>query len=220
MSVTADSIPQPASQEAEGTKKVVVRKPRGQYRNGIIQRERILESATELFARHGYAGASLRQIAAGVGVTPGNVLLHFGSKEGLLMAVLDRWTATSFQSRETSEGLDNLRSLSGLMKEHLSERKFIELFMTMASEATDPEHPAHDLMVARYEDVVARIAADLAYASQHGQIRPLDEHEISVCARRVVAMMDGLQIQWLLNPSVDLVAEFEDFLDALIHRIS
>lgn len=220
MSVPAGSIPQPQIAGGETPVKVTSRKPRGQYRNGIRQRERILDSATEIFARHGYAGGSLRQIAAQVSVTPGNILLHFGSKEALLMAVLDRWTSSSFEAREPSQGLDNIRGLTGLMNQHLSERKLIELFTTMASEATDPQHPAHDLMVARYEDVVARIAADLTYAGEHGQIRPLDEQEVGVYARRVVAMMDGLQIQWLLNSSLDLVAEFDDFIDSLIQRLS
>lgn len=206
--------------EADAAAPPATRKPRGQYRNGIRQRERILESATDFFARHGYAGASLRQIAADVGVTPGNILLHFGNKEGLLMAVLDRWTSASFESHEAADGLDAIRALTRLMREHLSERRFIELFMTMASEATDPAHPAHGLMVARYDDIVSRIAASLAFARDHDQIRPLDDVTITRTARRIVAMMDGLQIQWLLDPSVDLVAEFDDFIDALIQRIS
>jgi AcrR family transcriptional regulator len=196
------------------------RKPRGQYRNGILQRERILESATDSFARHGYAGASLRQIATEVGVTHGAIMVHFGNKEALLMAVLDRWTTSSFSAQDTADGIARIRALTDLMREHLSERRFIELFMTMASEATDAAHPAHDLMVSRYEDIVARLASSLSYARDHEEIRWLDDDEITRYARRIVAMMDGLQIQWLLDPSVDLVADFDDFIDALIQRIS
>lgn len=42
-----------------------------------------------LFAERGAAGVSVRQIAAGAGVSPGLVIHHFGSKEGLKVAVDD-----------------------------------------------------------------------------------------------------------------------------------
>lgn len=53
-------------------------------------RERLLESAERLFARHGYAGTSLRDITAEADANVAAVNYHFGSKEGLLTAVLDR----------------------------------------------------------------------------------------------------------------------------------
>ena len=193
---------------------------RGPYRSGIRQRERILSAATEVFARHGYAGSSLRQIASEVGVTPAAILVHFGSKEGLLMAVLDHWTVQSSVAHHDLHGVSYLRSLTDLMRRHLSERGFIELFSTMATEASDPAHPAHDFMTRRYEFVVGRVAKELSRASALREIRPLDARRTGTMARRVVAMMDGLQIQWLLDPSVDLVGEFDDFIDAVIAQLS
>ena len=52
--------------------------------------QRLLESAERLFARHGYAGTSLRDITADADANVAAVNYHFGSKEGLLTAVLDR----------------------------------------------------------------------------------------------------------------------------------
>lgn len=52
--------------------------------------ERLLESAELLFARNGYAGTSLRMITADAGANIAAVNYHFGNKEGLLTAVLDR----------------------------------------------------------------------------------------------------------------------------------
>ncbi|MGE3174212.1 MAG: TetR/AcrR family transcriptional regulator [Planctomycetota bacterium] len=54
-------------------------------------RDRLLAAATELFARHGYAGARLEAIAARAGVTKGGVYFHFAGKEELFFAVLDHW---------------------------------------------------------------------------------------------------------------------------------
>ncbi|MBC6941345.1 MAG: TetR/AcrR family transcriptional regulator [Xanthomonadales bacterium] len=57
---------------------------------GFSTRERILGAAEVLFARHGFAGASLRQVTAGARVNLAAVHYHFGSKEGLIEEVFRR----------------------------------------------------------------------------------------------------------------------------------
>jgi AcrR family transcriptional regulator len=57
----------------------------------VRTRVRILDRAERLFARRGYRGVSLREIADRSGVRPFTVQHHFGSKLGLYRAVLDRW---------------------------------------------------------------------------------------------------------------------------------
>jgi AcrR family transcriptional regulator len=54
-------------------------------------RARILDRAERLFARRGYRGVSVREIASASGVRPFTIQHHFGSKVGLYRAVLDRW---------------------------------------------------------------------------------------------------------------------------------
>lgn len=54
-------------------------------------RDRILEAALELFARHGYAGASMRQIAAAVGMRASSLYSHFAGKEAILSALIDAY---------------------------------------------------------------------------------------------------------------------------------
>ena len=53
-------------------------------------RERILEAATLSFAEVGYAGTSTAAVARSIGVTQPLVHHHFGSKEGLWRAAIDR----------------------------------------------------------------------------------------------------------------------------------
>jgi len=53
----------------------------------LSARERFVAVAAELFARNGYDGTSIRDIAREMGVTPGAVYAHFVSKAGLLLAV-------------------------------------------------------------------------------------------------------------------------------------
>lgn len=53
-------------------------------------RERILGAAETLFARHGFAGASLRQVTAAANVNLAAVNYHFGSKDNLIEEVFRR----------------------------------------------------------------------------------------------------------------------------------
>lgn len=62
-------------------------------------REAIARVATRLFAQHGYAGTSLRMIAAEVGLDPALTIRYFGSKESLFLETisLDGRFATLFE---------------------------------------------------------------------------------------------------------------------------
>lgn len=53
----------------------------------IATRERLLEAAQRCFSRHGFAGTSVRTIAAEAGVAIGLVYAHFDSKDTLLLTV-------------------------------------------------------------------------------------------------------------------------------------
>jgi AcrR family transcriptional regulator len=53
-------------------------------------RDRLLAAVVDYFAQHGVGDASLRQIAAGVGSSHRMLIYHFGSREGLLTAVVEQ----------------------------------------------------------------------------------------------------------------------------------
>ena len=55
-------------------------------------RQRLLETATELFAEKGYAGTSVREIVERAGVSKPVLYYYFKSKEGLFYAILE-WAA-------------------------------------------------------------------------------------------------------------------------------
>ena len=66
--------------------------PRGQFdRSARRERTRaaLLEAAARVYARNGFAGATLDEVAAEAGYTKGAVYAHFGSKENLLLALLE-----------------------------------------------------------------------------------------------------------------------------------
>ncbi|WP_433675448.1 TetR/AcrR family transcriptional regulator [Microbacterium gorillae] len=57
-------------------------------------REALLEAAITLFAERGVAGASIAEITRRAGVAQGLVSYHFGGKDQLISAVIDRWFET------------------------------------------------------------------------------------------------------------------------------
>ena len=78
------------------------------------RRELIMAAATELIARHGYSGATVRAVARAAGVTPPVIYDHFASKEGLQIALLesagDQLIAAVTQEFEVTSAEEFLRA--------------------------------------------------------------------------------------------------------------
>jgi AcrR family transcriptional regulator len=66
--------------------------PRGEFDRSARKaatRSRLLEAAARVYARRGFNGATLEEVAAEAGFTKGAVYAHFGSKENLLLALME-----------------------------------------------------------------------------------------------------------------------------------
>jgi AcrR family transcriptional regulator len=70
--------------------------PRGQFDRSARRAEtraRLLQAAAEVYARRGFGGATLDEVAGRAGLTKGAVYDHFGSKENLLLALMEEYLA-------------------------------------------------------------------------------------------------------------------------------
>lgn len=70
--------------------------PRGEFDRSARRartRARLLEAAAQVYARRGFAGATLEEVASEAGFTKGAVYAHFGSKENLLLALVEEHLA-------------------------------------------------------------------------------------------------------------------------------
>jgi AcrR family transcriptional regulator len=192
---------------------------RGPYQTGIRRRREIIESASRIFASYGYSSGSLRQIAEEVGVTPAALTRHFGSKEGLLAAVLANWDAdAAARNPPDVHGLDYFIRLRDAAIHNQANRGLIELFLTLSAESTNPAHPARDFVQERYRKVVATGVEHLREAREAGEVVWMDDETIVAEVRSIFAMMDGIQLQWLLDPDVDLVRIFSHALSRYLER--
>lgn len=66
------------------------------------RRTQILDAATRVFPRGGLRGTTVEQVAAEAGVSPATIYWHFGSKEGLIAAMLRRVAPTEISERLAS----------------------------------------------------------------------------------------------------------------------
>jgi len=69
-------------------------------------RIRILEAAAAIFAQHGFAATTIRQICSKAQVNLAAVNYHFGSKEGLYRETIRYVRSRSYESYPTTYGLD------------------------------------------------------------------------------------------------------------------
>ncbi|NMD54756.1 MULTISPECIES: TetR/AcrR family transcriptional regulator [Tsukamurella] len=70
-------------------------------------RARVLAAADRSFRAHGFAGTTVRAIAADAGVSVGTVMA-VGDKDALLIAIVDEWIAAVHTSRDAGKGLPAL----------------------------------------------------------------------------------------------------------------
>ncbi|MFT4214308.1 MAG: TetR/AcrR family transcriptional regulator [Microbacterium sp.] len=192
------------------------RRRRGEYAKSAETRQAILDAALAVFAS-GYDRGSLRDIADRVGMSEAGLLHHFKTKSALLRAVLDHRDehSRSMVDFDAEDGVEAMRGLVSLARYNQSVPGIVELYCVLSAEATAPSHPAHEYFVHRYVDVRASIRGCFARAAAAGRLREgIDPDRAAVAT---IAMMDGLQVQWLLDPGVvDMADALADFLRALL----
>lgn len=184
---------------------------RGRYAKGVEKRAEILRTALEVFAREGYRGTTLRKVAERCDLSVAGVMHYFDSREDLLTQVVlarDDVVPRATDSAHPA-GTDDAAEPDGAWRELLQtvrrnarEPGLVELFVTLTAAARDTDHPAHDALAARYDRLRAA-AAPLLRARRDAGLLPADT-DPDALADLVIAVADGAQLQWLVDPSHDL----------------
>ena len=190
---------------------------RGSYAKGVAKRDEILEAALEVIAREGYRGASVKELAEAVGLSQAGLLHYFDSKDELFTAILrkrDEVDSRRFGAMDDDAPLERIRDgFVDVVRHNAEVPGLVELFSRLAVEAGDPQHPAHDYFVER-TDALRRTFAD-ALERQQQEGRLTDRVPAETLARIVQALADGLQLQWMQDPSVDMPATVAALFDLL-----
>lgn len=177
---------------------------RGSYAKGVARREQILEAALTVIAREGYRAASVREIADAVGLSQAGLLHYFESKEHLFVDILRKRDEMDLRTYHPV-GSDDLPAAYERMIAHNAQVPgLVHLFARMSVEAGDPAHPAHAYFAERTSGFLEGLREWFQEAADDGRMTP--EMSPATASRLVQAAWDGAQLQWLLDPSVDMAA--------------
>ncbi|XAS69971.1 TetR/AcrR family transcriptional regulator [Micrococcaceae bacterium Sec5.1] len=170
---------------------------RGPYATTPARRAEIVRAASASFAEHGYERASLRDIAARANVTHAALLRHFATKDDLLLAALAERDADDAElaKRIVQSKVPRELVLSSVLKEEFARPDHMRNWLSITIAATNPEHPAHDFFIARRERMRDYFTSKRLATAQDSEELTADDK-----VTMVMAMIDGLRIQFLLDP--------------------
>jgi len=185
------------------------------------KRQRLVESAAEVFAAHGFTSTRVADIAQRAGVAKGTVYEYFSSKEELFFAVFE-WINEQIRRRVNRVLEDHgdprfqlitlLRDSAEIVAEH-RELFSMNLDFWAASRGSAFEDRFTTACRSLYQEY-RRLATDVIRRGQReGTFRP--EVDADRVATLVVSALDGLGVQCWFDASIDAIPAVDAFADVL-----
>jgi AcrR family transcriptional regulator len=161
-------------------------------------RDTLLDAAEEIFVRRGVPAASMEEIAAEAGFSRGAIYAHFGSKDDLLLAVMDR-----FISRQ----LDQFRHLVGGADPVAAAKDAAEIFRESFSTQMVPLELELRMNALRHPGLRQRLVeADRRFSEENARLvehMAGPEADLGVAPRDLADIGRAAVIGLLLYASVD-----------------
>ncbi|QLL06793.1 TetR/AcrR family transcriptional regulator [Mycobacterium vicinigordonae] len=183
---------------------------------GEDRKQRILTVAQRLLSRNGWRNTTLAQIAGAAGVSPAGLLHHFESKEQLLHAVLDARDLDD--DTHSDRGGDLLGEIAQVADRFTRAPELVGTFTVLLVENIDPDAPLHDRLVRRQRDATEIVAAAIRRGQEDGRYRA--DIDPTVKAVEILAFTHGMEMTWLLDPSIPLAEVFKEYAEALARDFS
>ncbi|MDT9686049.1 TetR/AcrR family transcriptional regulator [Streptomyces sp. TRM76323] len=194
-------------------------------KRGVERRRAMVDAAIALFARNGVRGTGVAAVAERAGVTPSALIHHFGSKDGLLRAVLEEADRRALERLSAApEARPTVRQAFDWFvrdAEHTAaaERELAALHTTLTAENLEPGSGLHTWFRDRNRVLRARLAEVFRRAAADGSARA--DLPVETLAAEAAAFLEGVHLLWLLDPEeVDLAAVSRGYFDALADRIA
>ncbi|MDN4598706.1 TetR/AcrR family transcriptional regulator [Leifsonia virtsii] len=185
------------------------------------KRKEILRAAIETFGTKGSANGTLADIAEQVGITHAGVLHHFGSKQNLLLEVLefrDQDDVAHLADQHIPGGPALFAHLVGTAQRNAQRPGIVQVYTVLSAESVTDDHPAKTFFEDRYR--VLRREVDTAFRELCEQEGVTDPVAIDKASASILAVMDGLQLQWLLDPTaIDLASASEFAIQAIMNGV-
>jgi TetR/AcrR family transcriptional regulator, acrAB operon repressor len=180
-------------------------------------REKLLEAATLLFAERGYRDTSVQAIGEAAGISRGSIFWHFGSKAGLLEAVVEQ-AFTRWKNETLVADVGDTRGLQAVRRALASHRRFLgsqsevlRLFYVLMFEALGPRPELAGRFAELHRGLRDRGRDWLEGADLRADV------DAGSLATILTAALGGIAYQYLLDPDnleLDpLYADLERVLD-------
>jgi AcrR family transcriptional regulator len=158
----------------------------------IATRAAIVSGAARAFARHGYASATLAQIARETKVTNGAFYFHFPTREAVALAVIDGYEqvvrqVVAEQTDRGRTGLPLLLAVSASFAHRIRRDPMVQAGLVLTTERTGLPHAAQ----APYGTWIAHVTAALTAAQQAGDVAA--DLDADALAAHLVAAFTGVQ---------------------------
>ncbi|SPT53660.1 Intercellular adhesion protein R [Actinomyces bovis] len=190
---------------------------------------RVLEEAVKLFGTAGYAATSLADIAAAADISKAGLLHHFRSKEELFVEVLRAREEAEDKAAPLPKGDNPWMALTAWierLRNSLSHRELAAVNVAMSGEVLQMGPAAREWKTQRLEAEVADLADRLERGKRAGFLR--QEAPSLELARTIVALTDGLLVQWFCathggveaqaSKGTDVLSELKLYVDMIKAR--
>ncbi|CAJ1499593.1 TetR/AcrR family transcriptional regulator [[Mycobacterium] burgundiense] len=178
---------------------------------GEDRKLRILAAAQRLLTQSGWRHTSLAQIAREAGVSAAGLLHHFESKEQLLHAVVDARDADDDSHADRSGDLLEQIARAGDRVDRAPE--LVGTYSVLLVENLMPDAPLHDRLLARQQAAVEIVAGLIRRGQASGKYR--SDIDPALKAVQIVSLVNGLEISWLLDPSIPLQEALREYAKSL-----
>lgn len=175
----------------------------------VERRRRILARAIAVIDEEGHQGLNVRRLARECNMSAPGLMHHFPNMAELLVEVVayrDVRDQGDWVPPEPGPGLS--RDLLGMVVQNIVDRpKAAELFAMVEAQAIDPRHPGHEYFKERA----------LRVAEMFEHFLAAEYREPGELARQLIAILDGLQLNWLRDrEAFDLEKRFYAIVDPIL----
>lgn len=176
--------------------------------------DRIVRAAVLAFRRLPFHAVDTEAVAAAAGLELAVVGRHFPSWQDLLGTTIAVWNGERLRPilpiAERSGAVAFLRSI---VVANQADPALMRLLVTAATIVASPSHPVAATLQQQYLQFHATVQRALAHDAGIG--REPGAVDPAGCAEQLIALYEGLQLQSMLRPSMDLVGAFDRGVAAL-----
>jgi AcrR family transcriptional regulator len=189
---------------------------RGAYAKSAVTRERIIAAAWDAISENGFTKSSTADIARRASISVAQIYYYFPRKVDILYAVLESRDrrADALAGEAPTEPQDVPAALLRIAAANEQIPSIVSLYTILAAESTIQDHPARPHFRQRYRRLRREFQHAFARMQSEGLLAAGVTPELA--AQTVIAVWDGLQIQWLVEPGVvDVVDTLRMHLEVL-----